>query len=404
MATVNAGSQRYQSVADLSFLSGKSEEQVLAEAERIGITIKWTSVDDVMLTEDGRRLLTNLNPGILNCARPGLSTARLIDLIEREISASELDLSNLTILTEAATGVYCVTPVIAAMAGAKRVHAVAKASRFGSVDEALKCIGHLAKAAGVAECISITESVPFEDLGSIDILTNSGHLRPITGALIERLPKFGVIALMYEAWEFRPDDLDLAACFQHGIPVVGVNERHPSLDVFSYLGELCAHHMHAAGVCVSNNKIALLCDNEFGGPIKASLEGLGGAVSVIPSVTSLYRSKWDAVVIALKPTIAPRIGRMEIEHILSVAPPSAAIIQFWGDVDRSVAFSRGVTVWPPDPPPAGHMAALLSELGPEPIVRLQTGGLRAAECIRRGCTSSATGIAQVIQWNSTEAL
>jgi len=199
------------------------------------------------------------------------------------------------------------------MAGATRVHAVAKASRFGSVDEAVRCVDHLAKAAGVAECIGITDRIPFKDLGSIDILTNSGHLRPITGALIERLPKIGVIALMYEAWEFRPDDLDLAACFQHGIPVVGVNERHPSLDVFSYLGELCAHQMHAAGVCISNNKIALLCDNEFGDPIKAKLVGLGGTVSVIPSVTSLSRSKWDTVVIALKPTTAPRIGRMEIE-------------------------------------------------------------------------------------------
>lgn len=404
MGTVNAGSQRYHSVADLSFLSGKPEEQVLAEAERIGITLKRASVGDVMLMEDGWRLLTNLNPSSLNCARPGHSTARLIDLIERAIAATELDLSGLTILTEAATGVYCVTPVIAAMAGATRVHAVAKASRFGSVDEAARCVDHLAKAAGVAECISITDRIPFNELDSIDILTNSGHLRPITGALIERLPKIGVVALMYEAWEFRPDDLDLAACFQHGIPVVGVNERHPSLDVFSYLGELCAHQMHAAGVCISNNRIALLCDNEFGDPIKAKLEGLGGTVLVIPSVTSIPHSKWDAIVVALKPTTAPRIGRTEIEHILSVAPRSAAIIQFWGDVDRSAAFSRGLTVWPPDPPAAGHMAALLSELGAEPIVRLQTGALRAAEGIRRGCISSATGIAQVVQWNSTEAL
>jgi hypothetical protein len=44
------------------------------------------------------------------------------------------------------------------------------------------------------------------------------------------------------------------------------------------------------------------------------------------------------------------------------------------------------------------MAVLLSEIGPEPIVRLQTGGLRAAEWIRRGGSVSAGGFAQLVQF------
>jgi hypothetical protein len=60
--------------------------------------------------------------------------------------------------------------------------------------------------------------------------------------------------------------------------------------------------------------------------------------------------------------------------------------------------SQGLTVWPRESPSAGHMAVLLSEIGPEPIVRLQAGGLRAAEWIRRGGTVSAGGFAQLVQF------
>jgi hypothetical protein len=43
------------------------------------------------------------------------------------------------------------------------------------------------------------------------------------------------------------------------------------------------------------------------------------------------------------------------------------------------------------------MAILLSEIGPEAIVRLQTGGLRAAEWVRRGRTISPDGFAQIVR-------
>jgi hypothetical protein len=327
-------------------------------------------------------------------ARPGFSSGRIIRLIERAIAGTGLDLSGLHVLTEAATGVYAVTPVIAAMAGAKRIRAVTRASRYGSVDDVVHSTMTLAAAAGVSDRIEITEGLRWETLDAVDIVTNSGHLRPLTREMIGRLPASAVVALMYEAWEFRGDDLDLAACADRGVPVVGVNERDPSVDVFSYLGELCARHMQNAGVSVRHSRIALLCDNDFGEPIRATLQGLGGLVSLIPSVQRLPASDWDAIVIALRPEGAPRIGEAEVEHLSRAAPETAAIVQFWGDLDRRAADARGLNVWPPAPPAPGHMAALLSELGPEPIIRLQTGGLRAAECVRRG---RPTDIAQVLE-------
>jgi hypothetical protein len=345
--------------------------------------------------------VATLAPKAAKPGRPGLSNARLIRLIERTIAETGLDLRGLTVLTEAATGVYAVTPVIAAMAGASRVHAVTRASRYGSVEDVVRGTRELAAAGGVWERISITESVPAEVLGVVDIVTNSGHLRPITRQMVERLPASAVIGLMYEAWEFRPEDLDLPACLERGITVAAVNEREPSVDVFSYLGELCAREMQDAGVSVCNSRIALLCDNEFDQPIAGKLSALGGTVSLYPSVEALPAADWDAVVVSLRPAKAPRVGAAEVERIAAAAPPGAIVVQFWGDIDRQAAEARGLALWPPSPPSPGHMAVLLSDLGPEPIVRLQTGGLRAAECLRRGRPAS---IAEVLTAQMSEGL
>ena len=48
--------------------------------------------------------------------RPGLDPRRLIRLMSAAIGRCGLDLSGLTVLTEAASGAYVVTPVLAAMA------------------------------------------------------------------------------------------------------------------------------------------------------------------------------------------------------------------------------------------------------------------------------------------------
>ncbi|WP_156952309.1 hypothetical protein [Bradyrhizobium sp. WSM1743] len=49
------------------------------------------------------------------------------------IARMELDLSGLTVLTEAASGAYAVTAVLAGMAGAKHVYAFTKTGRHGTV-------------------------------------------------------------------------------------------------------------------------------------------------------------------------------------------------------------------------------------------------------------------------------
>ena len=312
------------------------------------------------------------------------------------IGATGLDLSSMIVLTEAASGAYGVTPVIAALANARHVYGFVRNTPHGTVAQVTAWTIALASAAGVDDRISVIETISQDAIGEVDIVTNSGHLRPITRDVIEHLPPRAVIGLMFEAWEFRPDDIDFVACQQRQIPIVGVNEHHPAVNVFSYLGPLCVKMLHDAGIPVYGNRIALLCDNGFAEPMIRGLTGAGASAEVFPSVESLSEDCWDAIVVALQPFSTLRVNESQAAHLGKVVPTGALLAQFWGDVDRDALESAGLEVWPPLPPHAGHMAILLSAIGPDPIVRLQTGGLRAAELVFRGEAIVADSIAQPV--------
>lgn len=322
---------------------------------------------------------------------PGFELRRLVSLMRTSVERCGLDLSGLTILTEAATGAYATTAVVAALAGADTVHALARESRYGSVKEVAAQIHRLADLAGVAERLNIF-SGPVENVVPVtDIVTNSGHLRPMDARLIELLPPRAVIALMYETWEFRPEDLDVHACIKRGIRVVGVNERHSTVDVFSFLGPLAVKLLYDAGVAVYGSHIILLCDNPFAPYIERSLKALGAFVTMVPTVAEIPEIDADVVLVALRPKDESVIDAQAVAVIAERAP-GAFIAQYWGDIDRAAVNSHKLRIWPPDEPKKGHMAILLSCLGPEPVIRLQTGSLRAAEMVfRRGVKACGEG-------------
>ena len=330
--------------------------------------------------------------------RPGFSPVRLRTLMKLALADTGLDMSGMTVLTEAATGAYAVTPVLAAMAGAKHVYAFTKSGRHGTASDAQRETLELAAPLGVADRIEILGTISPEVLHSVDILTNSGHLRPLTAELIAQLRDDAVIALMFEAWEFRHEDLDIEACARRKIPVVGVNERHPAVDVFSFLGPLAVKQLHDCGLAVLGNRIGLLCDNDFLAPVQNGLQRLGANVEAFNSVAAVHPGAWDAFVVALRPADSPRVGQGEAAHLAACAPAGAIVVQFWGDIDRAALQANGLAVWPMQSVGQGHMGILLSEIGPEPIVRLQTGGLRAAEWVRRGGALTRDGFAQLVPW------
>lgn len=316
--------------------------------------------------------------------------------MKRAIDATALDLSGLTVLTEAATGAYATTAVLAAMAGAAQVHALARSSRYGSAAEVEAEVLELAAFARVAPRVAVVTSVEPGVARSADIVTNSGHLRPLTAELLERLPDRAVVALMFEAWELRPGDIDMGCCARRRIPVVGVNERHPAVDVFSFLGALCVKQLHDCGVAVCGNRVAILSDNDFAPWIHRGLSGMGAKAEVFTHWNQVFSDAWDAVVLAMQPGTCAGIDAAAARHLSDVSPQGVFIVQFWGDLDRAAAAENQLSVWPVRAPRRGHMGILLSAIGPEPVIRLQAGGLRAAEIVFRGGEVTPDGIAQLV--------
>lgn len=307
------------------------------------------------------------------------------DSVER----CKLDLRGLVVLTEAATGAYAVTPVLCAMAGARKVAAVTAPSRFGSVTEVSTQTMELAELARVGSVIEIVTEKSKERVEQADIITNSGHVRPIDARMISWLKPTAVISLMYEAWELRPMDVDLAACRERKILVGGVNERHPAVDVFSYLGMMASKLLMDAGVAVRLSRILLVCDCPFRESLQSGLASAGAAVDTVEDLSSLSGLKgfYDAILVALRPQSKLEVPRDGYDA-LKARWPGVVVAQFIGDIDRDAFAAAGVHVWPSHSPPSGHMGILPSDIGPEPIVRLQAGGLKAAQVMAQRSSCS----------------
>jgi hypothetical protein len=326
--------------------------------------------------------------------QPDDTTEAMLESMTSRIRILDLDLTGLEIVTEAATGAYASTAVIAALAGA-RVHACARDTHsHGSADDAVAATYGLARAARVEACIAFSRGVPQDTLRRSAILTNSGRIRPITRAMIGLLPPGAVIALMFEAWEFRETDLDLAACREGGIRLAAVNERHPDVAVFPFLGPLAVRLLEDAAFPVAGKRIAILCDNPFAPFLAEGLSAAGAEAMLFDGPSQLTEGPWDAVLLALVPRAIP-LGQDDLETIARNAP-GTLLAQFWGDIDRVAAARLGFRICPALEPGRGHMGILLNRLGHEPIVRLQTGGLKAAEIVWRGAPLPADGVATLL--------
>lgn len=330
-------------------------------------------------------------------SRPGLNSHRLVRLIQQAIERCQLQLNDLTVLTEAATGAYAVTPVVAAIAGAKKVFAIARSSRYGTLEQVKAQTLELAELAGVSDRLEFITEKTQDIVAQADIITNSGHVRPINAEMIAWMKPTAVIGLMYEAWEFRPEDVDLIACHQKGIKVAGVNERHPAVDVFSFLGIMAAKLLLDAGVSVYTSNILLLCDNPFSSFIERGLVNAGANVDTVDSISAAPINKtYDAILVALQPRPEAVLTATDAALIAKYWP-GTLVAQYWGDIERSAFVSHNIPVCPEIEPKPGHMGILPSAVGPEPIIRLQTGGLKAAEAIWRESLQPSKSAMEFVQ-------
>jgi hypothetical protein len=319
---------------------------------------------------------------------------RVVKLIRNAISTLKLDLTGLTVLTEGASGWYVLTPIIAALAGAKNVLAMTRETRYGSVAEIQKQTFEMAEFTKCAGRIRVLTDRDDISIADADIVTNLGMIRPLDITFLRKLKPTAVIPLMWETWEFRPEDLDLNGCLALGIPVLGTNEHHTDIDIFPYVGHLALKLAFEAGIEIWRSRFVIAGHGEFALLAKKSLESAGASVVFADTQTSDALLD-TAFIAALKDADALVVVDHHHRKIilndtsplssgsLALINPSISVLHISGGVDRQSLVNQGLACWPGRFAPAGYMSVATDYLGPRPLIDLHTAGLKVGEEMAR---------------------
>ena len=329
----------------------------------------------------------------------------ILNKIKKQIEELSLDLSGKFVLTEAATGPYVVTPIIASISGAK-VFSFAKDSGYGTASEVFEIYKKMFADLNLNPDIEFIDKIDNEIISKADIITNSGHLRPLNAGILKRTKEGCVIPLMYEAWELRDSDLDVKFCKENNIKVGATNERHKSVDVFSYLGDMAVKQILDSGRCLYENSFVLICNNDFGPYIAETILKMCKNLGVID--LSKNKKSYDNKIDWLSdfPEINIPDKYKDAEAIIFTAYPfdknwivdeksqipaeklirefnDPFIIRYAGDMDTHESDIAGLKYYPSHVR-SGHMGILPSDIGYDPVIRLQAGGLKAGELMLKG--------------------
>lgn len=258
-------------------------------------------------------------------------------------AVADLDMSGLTVVTEAATDNFLITPVLAAVAGARVFALAGEGINYKELCNREASIHAIASLCGVEDKIAVMDSKVGAVIGQADIITNLGEVRPIDKTMIGKMKPGAMIICMHEEWEKREEDVDLKAAKGMKIPVIYVEEN----ELFGYCGLLCMKMLFDAGVEVYKNRILVLGGNKYGKTIYKCLKAITEDVRLVSSGPWVrYLDKCDAVVVA--------------------------------DFDNTVEVSDDIGIPVVRIVENGRMTKTLGYLGPKPVIDIHAKGFKLA--------------------------
>lgn len=303
------------------------------------------------------------------------------------IHTLELDLSRNIVLTELGSGAYMFSTIIPALAGARKIYAWTKDTKYGPANLLIEqCKAYLDLLA-IDTKVFFRTSSNIDDIKDADIITNSGMLRPLNSAFLSHLKPGAVIPLMYEAWEIREADIDLPFCKKNKIPVAGTLESYEGSEVFQYIKPLCAKLCLDAGFEVMGNKIIVWSNDDFGKKAKeAFLENHAREVVLTSDVgvLSAHVSDADFVFLCDYNETRPYFGKLGIldVHKLQELNPDIGIVHLYGEVDAKQLQALGITVYPLFNGRSKTMSFTLAHVGPAPVINLLVGGFKVGQLLK----------------------
>ncbi len=317
-----------------------------------------------------------------------LHPKRVQALINEAIQFYDLDLRGLTILTETGSRYFVVTPIIAALAGGK-VYAITRDSRYGRKEDIKECTEAFAEFCNVKEPITVLYEKDPEVIRKSNIITNLGFVRPIDANFVRMMNENAVISYMYETWERRDADVDLSACLEKRIPVLGTNESYPRAEVLNFSGHLCAKMLFELDIEIYRSKIVIVSRDMFGTVIWRYLSALGADTYVVSDLRAIDNRQYligaDAVIIADYHAKEPIIGDSDAQisaYDLLMYSSKVSVVKFVGNVEMD-ALKRYDIPFTPRVQSGVTMGKTLADLGPRPVIDLHTAGLKVGEVMAR---------------------
>jgi hypothetical protein len=330
---------------------------------------------------------------------------RISKLLGECVEQFALDLGGLVVLTEAASGHYLYTPLLAALAGSQKVYAVAADSRFGSKEEVGRRTADAAAELGVADRVEVIYDKTEEAVAASDIITNTGSVRPIDRKTVSMMKPTAVVPLMWETWEFREGEVDLDACRERGILVMGTDESGAPLDMYPYGGYLAMKLLFEMGLEGHQTRTLLLGGGEaLGRSIDGHFRRLRMQVDwfsdlsasapydQLPGHFARHGATYDAIILAehSNPILLLGEGGLLGFDEIRRANPAVCVGVIAGNLDREGLEASGLTFFPRKIEPFGYMSYQAYHLGPRPVLGLYAAGLKAGQVMARARRSGAS--------------
>jgi len=308
-----------------------------------------------------------------------------------------LDLSGLTVFTEAATGNYLYTPIMAALSGAEHVFAVTSDSVYGSKEEVKKQILEEASILGIHDKITVLFVKDNGCLSVSDIITNLGFVRPITKQMVDWMKPTAVIPFMRLGDEIRAGEIDLEACRKRSIVVLGTDENHHDLRLLDSTGFKICKLLFERGFSVWSDKLLLigsgdLCNYPTYFFMKNDI--FINRVIFNDDIPMLQRpllltkkqvlkdlSSYDAIIVNefYSPiSIISDKGFIPVK-LLKKMNPSVQIIHLMGNINAEQICREGLELYPRNIRPFGYMSVSSDYLGVRCTLKLNAAGLKVAE-------------------------
>jgi len=305
--------------------------------------------------------------------------------IDKAIQDLQLKLDGLTILTETASNIYFLAPIIALAAGARKVYALSSTTKYGQFNDIAKRTFKIAENLNLLDSrLEIIKKEHFKAYDEIDIVTNLGHVRPLDKTVLPKFRSGTIISYMYEAWEYRPADLDLKLCQKNNLSVYGINEEHPLVNCFAEAGLIGLRLIFDSKISLLNAKIAVVSRDKFGREIVKSIRKFNNTVVLIDDFTKNFAKNLkdlDLLVISDYNYLKTIIGDQGIirPQNLKLQSPNVKILQYCGHNRLADIKKMHIPIYPDTELEPQRMFLTLGDISYRSIVRLYTAGLKVGE-------------------------